>query len=733
MRTGSWLAALAGVFLAAHLAFLPPTLEDIDSINFALGVRDFDVGLHQPHPPGYPVFIALGKVSTPVFRALGVSGAEPRALAFWSAISGALLIPLLFALYRAVDGDERRAFWAAALAACSPLVWSTSVRPLSDTTGLALAVAAQALLAMTLVGRGGPRALAAGAFLAAFAAGVRVQTAVLSAPALVAALIAAPAAVASVRHRTVAMAAAVAGAAAWFVPLLIASGGPTHYLTALGSQAGEDFEGVVMLWTMRTPRVALEAVLNSFVRPWGPAPVGGVVLVVAIGGLLRALGARTWRSLAILALLFGPYMIFHLLFHETATMRYAMPLVIPIAYFFIRGATFENRPPVVPLAAAALFLVISVPPMTAFARHGSPAFAAFRDASAAGVPVGAHAGMRRVWEWLGERGGSRFLAAPHGYEWLMLVEAWGRTPDAPIEFIANPSRTDLALFDRYAIAESRPYRWSFPEEPFVAGARPGAVDRVRFNPPGWMLDRGWALTAEVAGITERDGHGPHRKPSVAWIRGRAEATTVLVGGRHLGEASDPDAQVEMRLNGVPLAQWRVRAGFFVRQFELPAGTFAGAGYLPLEFTATSTSTPPVRVALEQFDLQPAGVPMVGLMEGWQEPEYNPLTGRAWRWSSERAALWVRPVGRDVTLTLRGESPLRYFDAPPRLIATANQFLGALSPTDDFEWNIRIPAADLAATNGRVVIESDKWFVPGERDGSADKRHLALRVYSYEVR
>ncbi len=37
------LAALAALFLATHLAFLPPTLEDIDSINFAMGVRHFDV------------------------------------------------------------------------------------------------------------------------------------------------------------------------------------------------------------------------------------------------------------------------------------------------------------------------------------------------------------------------------------------------------------------------------------------------------------------------------------------------------------------------------------------------------------------------------------------------------------------------------------------------------------------------------------------------------------------
>ena len=52
---------LALLFFAAHLRSLPHTLEDIDSINFAMGVESFDVAKHQPHPPGYPVYIGLAK------------------------------------------------------------------------------------------------------------------------------------------------------------------------------------------------------------------------------------------------------------------------------------------------------------------------------------------------------------------------------------------------------------------------------------------------------------------------------------------------------------------------------------------------------------------------------------------------------------------------------------------------------------------------------------------------
>jgi hypothetical protein len=65
------LAALALVFAGLHLPFLAPSLTDIDGVNFALGVRDFDIAAHRPHPPGYPVYIALGKAAVAVADLIG--------------------------------------------------------------------------------------------------------------------------------------------------------------------------------------------------------------------------------------------------------------------------------------------------------------------------------------------------------------------------------------------------------------------------------------------------------------------------------------------------------------------------------------------------------------------------------------------------------------------------------------------------------------------------------------
>jgi hypothetical protein len=111
-----------------------------------------------------------------------------------------------------------------------------------------------------------------------------------------------------------------------------------------------------------------------------------------------------------------------------------------------------------------------------------------------------------------------------------------------------------------------------------------------------------------------------------------------------------------------------------------------------------------------------------------------MTAAAWRWMSDRSVLWVRPVGRDVTLRLSGESPLRYFDDAPVLRVTAGDAAaGEFRPSSDFTQEITLPQAALAASDGRVVITSDKHFVPGARQGSGDMRRLAVRMYSVGVR
>lgn len=723
-------AALVLAFLVVHLALLPRTLEDHDSINFALGVRHFDVAEHQPHPPGYPVFTALGKMSTAALRALGVDAPAPRGLAIWSACAGAAAIPAVFLFFRRLEGRDSLARWAALVLAASPLFWFTALRPLTDMLGFAAVMWTLAIAA----GQPSGRHLVGGALLAGLALGIRSQTAAITVPFL---------AIALARHRdlrsTAAAAAAfAAGVVIWAVPMLVAAGGPATYLHALTFQGSADFGSPYMLWVNYTPRAAARALLDTFIWPWDWW-LGFVVCALAAAGALRI----AWRAPRVALTLLGtfaPYAVFHLLFQEAVTVRYAMPLLPVIAYAAM--AAVEGLPgralPVAALGIAALALMQAIPASVHYAREGAPVFRAFDDMAATAHGgdrvdlIGMHASARRAAQWAAPILPARVATARHGHEWLALVDVWKAEPSARVWFVADPIRSDLALFDPRARTLARAYRWGFVEPPFVGGSRPAGVDWYQMQPPDWMLDRGWSVTAEVAGVTARDQAGPPLGPAIAWLKRQPHDVEVVLGGRQLGAGT---ASVAVTLGGVAVERFDAPNGFFVRRFILPSGVLnaprlssgqAGAPYLPLQVTS------PGRVSLEQFDAQPPGVPMFAYETGWQEPEFNLTEKQAWRWMSEKSELWVRPVGRDVTLRIAGESPLRYFDAAPRVrVLIGDREIAAFDPGDDFDQTITLPAALLAGANGRVAIESSKFFVPGTA-GAADQRRLALRIYRVAV-
>jgi hypothetical protein len=528
----------------------------------------------------------------------------------------------------------------------------------------------------------------------------------------------------------------MAGVLVWAVPLVVASGGVSGYLNALGSQAGEDFSGVVMLWTNRSVRVAAFALLNTFVLPWDSPVLAGVVLVLAAGGVIL-LAWRAPRRAALLLIVFGPYAIFHLVFQETATTRYALPLVLPLAYLTAVVVT-EARPIAGAVAGAGLaswMLWLAVPAGAAYARTPGPTFSLLNDMAAAPTPVVAM--HRRAWTesrrarlWTGLPHG-QVLPAPRDYEWLEMERAWRTSEPPSTSFVADPRRTDLALIDP-ASRQSARYRWPFHAAAYVGGARPNELDLVTIRSPGWFLEQGWALTPETAGVTQRDGGGPHRRPSVGWIRRRAGEATLMIGGRHLGGAADPQVRVHVSIDGREILAFDVKPGFFLRFEPLAAGSLDGAGsFAELAVTADVAgggNVPPV--AIEQFDLQSPGVVEMGFADGWFEPEYNPVTGRSWRWMSERATMQTSGATRDLRLSIVGESTLRYYPRPSRLTVRAGgETLGAFDLAADFVYEVTIPAAALAKSQGQVTLEADQMFIPGDRERTGDRRHLSVRLYS----
>jgi hypothetical protein len=755
------LAALALVFALAHIPFLAPSLEDIDSVNFALGVRDFDVATHRPHPPGYPVYIALGKIAT------AIVGVEARALSLLSLLAAVCAIVGLYAVFQPLDaagpaGDSLIAIAVSAIAVSCPLFWYMAVRPMSDVPGLAFALAAQACLmaawwrqrpaASATAGGGGrlpPEAMAAsgrmivaGAFAAAFAVGVRSQTIWLTLPLLVVVLFdRIGRGVAGALIGVTVMFAA--GGLMWGIPLLVASGGLNAYLAALGTQAGEDFTSGEMLYTNPSPRLAAFALIRTFVDPWDSTVLASVVLALAAAGVVQLL-LRDRRSLAPILALSVPYLVFHLLFQDTSFVRYALPLVPVVAFLAMRGVTLLSTA-AVPLAAAAISIasvVIASPVLVAYAAEPSPTIRvlAAMQAEARHSKPGALA-MHQTFVRPLEAEPAAFerqLAAPPRREWLELARYWNSGATEPVWFLADPLRHDLALIDPHSRDTATDVRWPLVARPAFGGMRPSAVRWYRLRAPGWFAEEGWALSPEAAGMSRLMGRGPHLAPIVAKVRRRPGAARLLIGGRNLAGPGDAAARFTLAIDGAPFQRWDTPPGFFLHVFEIPSGRLmgdaVGDGALATVTvqSAPVSGTAPIPTAIEQFDVQDAGDFMWAYDTGWQEAEFSPEAG-VWRWTSDRATLRIVGPAQHLRVTMWIESPLRYFDEAPLVRASAgSRELAVTTLAGSRDWSFDVPADALAASGGAIAIETNRTFVPAERGGTADRRSLGLRVFAIRV-
>ncbi len=729
---------LAILFLVLHLPYLPASLEDLDSVNFALGVRDFDVAHHQPHPPGYPVFILLAKA------ARVATGSEAGALALVSILAGALGVLAMGALFGRLDRDRGPSAWstaAAGVAMTAPMYWFTAARPLSDVSGLAAALAVQA---MTLYASTS-RALAAAAFCAGLAAGLRSQVLWLTVPLLIVRTVVASrkssvaspqSPVPSPLSPVPALAAFCAGILLWFVPLVIVTGGPAAYWRALANQGAEDFGNIQMLWNVHGPRDVLDALYFAFIAPWATWPMAVVVLVCAVIGAVVSYRRGRYALIA-LAAAFGPYLAFDLLFQEAFTTRYALPLVVPLAYLAAAGlrALPYDAGLAVAVAMAMFDAHVGGTSIAALAREKPPAFRLLDEMgeAARSVPEPPVLAMdrrqdfdfRRPITWTDDRmpAIARKLPAPPQHEWLEAVKYWNAGGRAPIWFVVDPMRTNIDLVQH---GEPLRYRWPLPYPVLVGGARPNEMDWYRVDRPEWYVGEGWALTPEAAGVSERDGTGLAHAPIKAWASGSTLGGVLMIGGRNF----EPTARTTLTVAVGGVTRELVDPlppGPFLRFITLPAVDAPAIlnGYVEVDVAAT----PPVRVGVEQFDVSSAR-PMMGYGEGWHEQEFNPRTGLRWRWLSEKGELRLRMPAPRATLHLEGESPLTYFSRGSRLVVrSSDRVVYDKSLTAEFSVNIPIDTA-----TETISLETDQVFSPAERSSrSADRRHLGLRIFRCELR
>jgi 4-amino-4-deoxy-L-arabinose transferase-like glycosyltransferase len=159
----------------------PRTPFEWDEVLFLQALDQYDVALHQPHPPGYPLYVVLGKLVRLVV------GDPVRALQLLSVLATLATLALVWRLARQLDLPAWPSRLAVTMVALTPTVLFHANVGFSDLPGVALALAAAALLVAAL--EGPDRFLWRAGLLAAAAAAVRPQLALALVPLGVAAVV----------------------------------------------------------------------------------------------------------------------------------------------------------------------------------------------------------------------------------------------------------------------------------------------------------------------------------------------------------------------------------------------------------------------------------------------------------------------------------------------------------------------------------------------------------------
>lgn len=347
------------------------------------GIEHFDPLHHQPHPPGYPLLIGLGKLFNLLFH-------DPFhslvALSVIASLAGYAALVDAFQRIPALTGgaaEARRVAVAGALLfSLSPAMLVYGPLALSDPSALmflALALAAGSRLADSTTPW---PALTLGGFASA-AVGCRPQLALAVLPMLAVVLWQGPKGRRG-RPALTALAAFAAVSLLWFIPLMIAAGGPAGLFSFLGKQAG-----LVAHYDASVPRAegsgAARITLRFLAHPWGTRWTSLPVLALAGLGTVALVAGGRLRALPLAVLCGVNLLLGVLVMNPFDAVRYALPSLLGVAFAAAVGmhiAAKRARAPAAVWPAAALlaagFIVYTAPLLRTRTTIDSPPVQAAR-------------------------------------------------------------------------------------------------------------------------------------------------------------------------------------------------------------------------------------------------------------------------------------------------------------------------------------------------------------------
>ncbi|HHT9126464.1 MAG TPA: ArnT family glycosyltransferase [Candidatus Brocadiia bacterium] len=206
------------ITIVSRLPFTSKMLYDLDSVQFALGTSEYNVAVHQPHPPGYIIYVMLGKLLNIITHDANVS------FIIISILFSALTVVVIYYL-GVLFFTKETGILSAILAITSPSIWFHGEVSLSYMPEAFFSVLT-ALLCWKIL-NGQHKYIYASAIVLALAGGVRQNTMVFLFPLWLFSIRNVP-----VRKILVSILLLIAIVAMWFIPMIILSGGLANYHTA---------------------------------------------------------------------------------------------------------------------------------------------------------------------------------------------------------------------------------------------------------------------------------------------------------------------------------------------------------------------------------------------------------------------------------------------------------------------------------------------------------------------
>jgi 4-amino-4-deoxy-L-arabinose transferase-like glycosyltransferase len=274
-------AALSLLTILSRLPYRARMLYNWDAVQFALAVREYDVVKHQPHPPGYILYVALG-------RLVDAWLANPTAsYVLLAVVFSGLTTFVVYYLARAVY-DRGTALAAASVLAVSPLFWFYGSVGLTY-AGEALFASAVAYFAFRALRGSETDAWLAAGYLG-LAGGMRQSLLFLLLPLW---LVSTAVGVRRVRAVAVGLAVLALAVLTWFVPMIWLTGGLARYLEASLELAESvvkptSIVGGPVEVTLRMSRYLVESVLV------GLGPLAAAAFLLPWYVRRRGFGRREW-------------------------------------------------------------------------------------------------------------------------------------------------------------------------------------------------------------------------------------------------------------------------------------------------------------------------------------------------------------------------------------------------------------------------------------------------------